>query len=223
MHVAGVQPTPAPSSTSTRARSATSATCWSPSSPARAPSLRKAQEIGLELSGDDERSPPCERLKEREHRGYHYEAADASFELLLATRGRRYEPLFRLESFRVITEKREDGRVETEATIKIWVDGERLVRTAEGNGPVNALDRALREAIGARTRTSPTSSWSTTRSGSSTRPTAPARSPASCSTRPTASAAGASIGVSENIIEATWEALVDSLEYGMLRGPKEEE
>ncbi len=63
-----------------------------------------------------------------------------------------YEPLFRLESWRVLVEKREDGKVETEATIKIWAppgpDGERYVRTAEGNGPVNALDRALRDAIG---------------------------------------------------------------------------
>ena len=48
----------------------------------------------------------------------------------------------------MIVEKRADGKVETEATIKIWVDGERYVRTAEGNGPVNALDRALRDAIG---------------------------------------------------------------------------
>ncbi len=48
----------------------------------------------------------------------------------------------------MIVEKRADGRVETEATIKIWVDGERYVRTAEGNGPVHALDRALRDAIG---------------------------------------------------------------------------
>ena len=58
-----------------------------------------------------------------------------------------YEPLFRLESWRVIVEQRADGKVETEATIKIWIDGERYVRTAEGNGPVNALDAALRSAI----------------------------------------------------------------------------
>ena len=96
------------------------------------------------------RRPPCARstaLKELEHRGYHFEAADASFELLLRKEAGVYEPLFRLESFRVITEKREDGRVQTEATIKIWAEGERIVRTAEGNGPVNALDRALRDAI----------------------------------------------------------------------------
>ena len=108
--------------------------------------LSRAEGAGIELDAD---AAPSGRgaLKEREHRGYHYEAADASFELLLRREAGEYEPLFRLESFRVITEKRADGSVETEATIKIWVDDHRYVRTAEGNGPVNALDRALREAI----------------------------------------------------------------------------
>ena len=71
----------------------------------------------------------------------------ARFELLLRKEAGVYEPLFRLESWRCIVEQRADGKVETEATIKIWVDGERYVRTAEGNGPVNALDRALRDAL----------------------------------------------------------------------------
>ena len=82
-----------------------------------------------------------ERVKELEHRGFQFEAADGSFDLLIRRETGDYEPLFRLESWRVITEKREDGRVQTEATIKIWVDGQRYVRVAEGNGPVNALDR----------------------------------------------------------------------------------
>src|SRR6202012_2783290 len=77
-----------------------------------------------------------ERVKELEHRGYHYEAADGSFELLLRKETGEYEPLFRLESWRAIVEKKADGRVETEATIKIWIAGERYVRTAEGKGPV---------------------------------------------------------------------------------------
>ena len=89
-----------------------------------------------------------ERVKELEHEGFQFEAADGSFELLMRKEAGEYEPLFRLESWRVIVEKRADGKVETEATIKIWVDGERYVRTAEGNGPVNALDNALRAAIG---------------------------------------------------------------------------
>src|SRR5439155_14887438 len=87
-------------------------------------------------------------LKQLEHEGYQFEAADGSFDLLIRKETGNYEPLFTLESFRVIVEKRADGRVETEATIKVWLQGERYVRTAEGNGPVNALDNALREAIG---------------------------------------------------------------------------
>ena len=89
-----------------------------------------------------------DRVKELEHEGYHFEAADASFDLLIRKETGAYEPLFKLETWRMIVEKREDGKVQTEATIKIWVDGERFVRTAEGNGPVNALDTALRDAIG---------------------------------------------------------------------------
>ncbi|MDQ2939942.1 MAG: citramalate synthase, partial [Actinomycetota bacterium] len=108
--------------------------------------VSRAEAAGIAVD-DEVAQRTLERLKEREHRGYHYEAADASFELLLRREAGQYEPLFRLESFRVMTEKREDGRVQTEATIKIWVDGERYVRVAEGNGPVNALDRALRGAI----------------------------------------------------------------------------
>ncbi len=81
-------------------------------------------------------------------RGFQFEAADGSLELLMRKEAGEYEPLFRLESWRVRVEKRADGKVETEATIKIWVQGERYLRTAEGNGPVNALDKALRDAIG---------------------------------------------------------------------------
>ena len=174
----------------------------------------RAGEAGLDL--DDEGAARALRtLKEREHRGYQYEAADASFELLLRREAGAYESLFRLEGFRVITEKREDGKVQTEATIKVWVEGERYIRTAEGNGPVNALDTALRGAIidrhphlaeieltnykvrildehhgtGAVTRVLLDSSDGERDWGS--------------------------IGVSENIIEASWEALVDSLEYAL--------
>jgi 2-isopropylmalate synthase len=180
--------------------------------------LSRAEQAGLDL--DDEQAAKALRtLKEREHRGYHYEAAPASFELLLRREADTYEPLFRLEGFRVITEKREDGRVQTEATIKVWVEGERYVKTAEGNGPVNALDTALREAItdrhphladieltnykvrildehhgtGAVTRVLLDSSDGDREWGS--------------------------IGVSENIIEASWEALVDSLEYAFQPHP----
>jgi 2-isopropylmalate synthase len=108
--------------------------------------LEKAQAAGLEMD-DAAAARVVERVKDLEHRGFQFEAADGSFELLLRQETGEYEPLFRLESWRVIVEQRADGKVETEATIKIWLDGERYVTTAEGNGPVNALDAALRAAI----------------------------------------------------------------------------
>jgi 2-isopropylmalate synthase len=178
----------------------------------RATIRSQAEQAGLEID-DEAAARAVERLKEREHEGYHYEAAPASFELLLRREAGTYKPLFKLESFRVVTEKRAGGEIETEATIKVEVDGERYLRVAEGNGPVNALDRALRGAIvdryphladieltnykvrildqdhgtGAVTRVLLDSADGEREWGT--------------------------IGVSENIIEASWEALVDSLEY----------
>jgi 2-isopropylmalate synthase len=158
-----------------------------------------------------------ERVKELEHRGFQFEAADGSFDLLIRRETGDYEPLFRLESWRVISEKREDGRVQTEATIKIWVDGQRYVRVAEGNGPVNALDTALRAAIGERYphlrdiklvnyKVRILDEWKAT--GATTRVLLDATD---------GTDTWGAIGVHENVIEASWDALVDSLEAGMVR------
>ncbi|MDX6348668.1 MAG: 2-isopropylmalate synthase, partial [Streptomyces sp.] len=100
----------------------------------------KGKELGVDLGGDRELiGRVVARVKERELRGYTYEAADASFELLLREelegRPRRY---FRVESWRAIVEDRPDGTHANEATVKLWAKGERIVATAEGNGPVNA-------------------------------------------------------------------------------------
>ena len=105
--------------------------------------MQRAKDTGVDLDPATA-ARVVERVKQLEHEGFHFEAADGSFELLIQRESGEYRPLFRLESWRVIAEQREDGRVQTEATIKIWVDGERYVRTAEGNGPVHALDVALR-------------------------------------------------------------------------------
>ncbi len=174
--------------------------------------LSRAGDAGIDLDADAAKRA-VDRIKEREHRGYQYEAADASFDLLLRRETGDYQSLFRLESFRVITEKRADGHVETEATIKIWVEGRRYVRTAEGNGPVNALDRALRDAIGElyphladielidyKVRILDSHHGT----GAVTRVLLDASD---------GQQSWGAIGVSENIIEASWEALVDSLEY----------
>jgi 2-isopropylmalate synthase len=172
----------------------------------------QAERTGLKLD-DAAASRAVERLKEREHRGYHYEAAPASFELLLRREAGVYEPLFELESFRVTTEKREDGGVETEATIKVKVDGERYVEVAEGNGPVNALDRALRAAIVGRHPHLAEIELTNYK----VRILDEAHGTGAVTRVLLDSADGerewGTIGVSENIIEASWEALVDSLEY----------
>ncbi|HEX7244664.1 MAG TPA: citramalate synthase [Solirubrobacterales bacterium] len=171
-----------------------------------------AERAGLELD-DAAAARAVEQLKQREHRGYHYEAAQASFELLLRREAAVYEPLFELESFRVVTEKRMDGEVETEATIKLVVDGERYVEVAEGNGPVNALDRALRTAIGARYPHLADIELTNYK----VRILDEAHGTDAVTRVLLDSADGkrewGTIGVSENIIEASWEALVDSLVY----------
>jgi 2-isopropylmalate synthase len=184
----------------------------------RASLSMKARELGIDLTGDPELvADVLDTVKELEHDGYTFEAADASLEILLRKKTGSYHPLFILESFRCIMEKREDGRVMTEATVKLFCKGERFVATGEGNGPVNALDRALRLAIGgfypqldkieltdfkvrvldekkgtgAVTRVLIVSDDGVENWGT--------------------------VGVSENIIEASWEALVDSIEYGLTR------
>jgi 2-isopropylmalate synthase len=178
----------------------------------RSTAAEKAREAGLDLD-EATAARVTERVKELEHAGYQFEAADGSFELLVRRETGAFEPLFTLESWRVIVEQRRDGAVETEATIKIWVDGERYVRTAEGNGPVNALDAALRAAI---TEIHPhladielvnykvrilDESHGT---GAVTRVLLDASDGADV---------WGSIGVGENVIAASWQALVDSLAY----------
>ena len=174
--------------------------------------LERAAEAGLSIDGDTA-ARALTRVKEREHAGYHYEAADGSFDLLLRQESGEFEPLFTLESWRVIVEQRADGRVETEATIKIWVEGERFVRTAEGNGPVHALDRALRAAIGEihpHLRDIELTNFKVRILDETKGTDAVIRVLIEASD---GHATWGSIGVSTNLIEASWEALVDSLAY----------
>jgi 2-isopropylmalate synthase len=191
----------------------------------------KAKEIGLEIGGK-ELNDVVGRLKELEHEGYHFEAADGSLELLMRGAAGFQQAFFTLESFRVIVDHRPrpgseaatngkssggvDFEVVTEATIKVTVDGERIIATAEGNGPVNALDSALRQAIGQRypafeklhltdfkVRVLDTSKAT----GAVTRVLIDSTN---------GDRSWSTIGVSENIIEASWEALLDSIVFGLL-------
>jgi 2-isopropylmalate synthase len=172
----------------------------------------QAERAGIELD-DAGATRAVQRLKEREHHGYHYEAAPASFELLLRREAGTYKPLFRLESFRVVVEKHADGEVTTEATVKVEVDGERYFEAAEGNGPVNALDKALRAAIAGKyphladvelTNYKVRILDEAHGTGAVTRVLLDSADE---------KREWGTTGVSENIIEASWEALVDSLEY----------
>jgi 2-isopropylmalate synthase len=109
----------------------------------------KGRELGFDLSGDRELvDRVTARVKQLEARGYTFEAADASFELLLLEEVEGARPsYFEVESWRVITETRPSDEAVSEATVKLLAGGARVVVTGEGNGPVNALDHALRQAI----------------------------------------------------------------------------
>jgi 2-isopropylmalate synthase len=114
----------------------------------------KGAELGLDLTrSPDAVTGAVRRVKELEARGWSFEAADASLELLLrqeiadAGGAENHAAPFRLESYRVVLDHRQDGTVLSEATVKVHVDGQRVIATAEGNGPVNALDAALRKGL----------------------------------------------------------------------------
>lgn len=177
----------------------------------RANLLAKARELGLELD-DEERV--LEELKRLEHDGYEFEAAEASFELLVAKLRGAHQPYFQLVGFRVIDEHRGALMPMSEATVKVRV-GNRLEHTAAtGNGPVNALDNALRQAL---ERSYPSLAEmrlvdykvrviNSTLSGTASL----VRVLISSSDE---RGAWGTVGVSANIVEASWRALVDSVEY----------
>src|SRR6266446_8005780 len=112
--------------------------------------LAKAREFGLKLDRDDPHTQwLVQHLKELEHRGYSYEAADASFEMLLRRLQPGYEAPWKVADFTTLVRK-DGGSVHAEATVKVEVGGAVYHTAASGNGPVNALDAALRKALSAR-------------------------------------------------------------------------
>ena len=185
----------------------------------RATITMKAEELGLPMDGPAV-NQVIDDLKRLEHEGYHFEAADASLELLMRRATGWEQPYFRVESMRVITDETMTGAFSTEATVKVWVGPEgsatRHVFTAEGNGPVNAIDKALRAAVMqaypqiARVHLTDYKVRildGATATGAVTR----VLSDASAGER-----TWTTIGVSPNIIEASWRALEESLVYGLL-------
>jgi 2-isopropylmalate synthase len=181
----------------------------------RATIQMKADELKLEMDGAAV-NQVIDDLKRLEHEGYHFEAADASLELLMRRASGWQQDAFRVESMRVITDEAADGRFTTEATVKVWVGDERYVHTAEGNGPVNAIDTAFRAALVSRypqlnkvhlTDYKVRILDGATATGAVTRVLIDATN---------GDRSWTTIGVSANIIEASWQALEESLIYGLL-------
>ena len=183
----------------------------------------KGRELGYDLSEDrDLVTRVTDRVKAMEQTGYTFEAADASFELLLAeeVEGRRPQ-YFDVESWRVITETRTDGEAVSEATVRLRREGARYVVTAEGNGPVNALDAALREAIGQAFPEVATFELIDYKVRILD-PSLPGGHGTDAITRvliETSDGEGSwvTVGVGHNVIEASWQALVDGLTFGLRR------
>jgi 2-isopropylmalate synthase len=182
----------------------------------RAAVIQRAREFDVSL--DDEGSKRVlARVKELEHIGYQFEAADGSFELLVRRILGWEQEYFALESFRAFVERRADNQVVAEATVKVTVGEKRIVTTGEGNGPVNALDVALRMAlrdfypeidqlrlVDYRVRVLDSSDGTGARVRVLIETTDGDRT-------------WSTIGVHDNVIEASWEALVDGIVVGLIR------
>jgi 2-isopropylmalate synthase len=176
----------------------------------------KSRELGLTPS-PQVLAAVTDTVKDKESRGWSYEAADASFALLVrAAMPGGVEKPFALESWRVIVEHREDESVVSEATVKLAIGGERVISTAEGNGPVNALDNALRAGLRAfypEVDDFELADYKV-RILAGTHGTGAV-------TRVLVETAGSgrdwtTVGVHENVVEASWHALVDALTYGLV-------
>ncbi len=177
----------------------------------------KAKEMELDLG----RKTPKTRkilglMQDLEHKGYQFEAAGGSFELLMKKALGKYKRFFDLEGFRVIVEKKDDKLV-SEATIKVKVKGIEEHTAAEGDGPINALDNAIRKALG---EFYPT--LSEMRLSDFKVRVLDAEAGTAAKVRVLIQSQDAkdtwgTVGVSENIIEASWQALVDSIEYKLLK------
>ncbi len=179
----------------------------------------RAKEMDIELDRKSAEADKVMALLQRlEYEGYHFEVAEASFKVLLHREVKRRTPFFDLLGFRVIVEKRKDGEILTEATIKIKVKDKVEYTVAEGDGPVNALDFALRQALKKfypqiedmhltdfKVRVLDGSE------GTAAKVRVLIQSQDSEESWTT-------IGVSENIIEASWQALIDSVEYKLIKG-----
>jgi len=176
----------------------------------------RALEIDLTKQSPETRAI-LQRVKEMEHEGYQFEGAEASFELLMRKTTGSYRNLFDLAGFRVIVEKRAEGDIFSEATIKVKVGGVEEHTAAEGDGPVHALDGALRKALEKfypELKDIKLTDFKVRVIAGSEGTAAKVRVLVESSDE---GDSWSTVGVHTNIIEASWQALVDSIEYGLMR------
>ncbi len=182
------------------------------------PIVLKAEKMGVKI---DKKSPEAQQLlkdlQDKENEGYQFEAADASFELFLRRQFKKMPKFFILEGFKVSTEKRNDGKVSAEASVRLEVNETDQFSAAQGDGPVSALDKALRGALDKFYPTLKNMHLSdykvrvlNTKQGTAAKVRVLIESQDNHDSWTT-------VGVHENIIEASWEALVDSIEYKLLK------
>lgn len=182
----------------------------------------KAQELNLDLEQDKEKTKQViEQVKSLEHQGYQFEGADASLELLLRQAYGQIEEMFTLESFRIQVVKSANGPVISEAIVKINVQGEQVYTVAEGNGPVNALDNALRKALIQYYPSIQNIHLTDYKVRVIDEKDATAAKVRVLIETTDFSNKWSTVGVSENIIEASWQALVDSIRYALIGQTKQ--
>lgn len=180
--------------------------------------IYKAKDFGLDVDSSDPKiNAVVESLKELENKGFQYEGAEASFELLMRKTMGTFEPFFDSMSYRVLDEKRIDENPLAEATVMLQVDGEQEHTAAQGNGPVNAIDNAIRKALlkfypnladmelldyKVRILTAGSGTEAVTR--------------VLVESKDSDSVWG-TVGVATNIVDASYQALMDSIEYKLLK------
>ena len=180
--------------------------------------ILKAKEMELDLTKDDPKTKRILRLiQSMENQGYYFEAADGSFELLMKKVLKKYKPCFTLEGFKVSIEKREDDILISEAIIKLNVNKKEEHTAAIGDGPVNALDNALRKALAKFYPTLSKMHLSDFKVRVLDEKAGTAAKVRVIIQSEDENSSWGTVGVSENIIEASWQALVDSVEYKLLK------
>ncbi|MFH1782813.1 MAG: citramalate synthase [Candidatus Omnitrophota bacterium] len=180
--------------------------------------ILKAKDMELDLTKDDPKIKKILRLVQNlENQGYYYEAADGSFQLLMKKALKKYKPYFTLQGFNVNIEKRENNTLVSEATIKVKVNKRIEHTVSEGDGPVNALDNALRKALNKFYPTLAKMHLSDFKVRVLDEKQGTAAKVRVLIQSQDEQSSWGTVGVSENIIEASWQALVDSVEYKLLK------